>query len=147
MPIYTPYPGPGKGLTVSGLNKDQGWGTRTAGGQIVRIGDFGLNKTAGKWMGGLDQSSNPYITSTTVTGITATAATVAWTTQVAQPLGSLRYRVAANPALAGTWTTVADTGTPPTTNHSVPLSGLTSGTVYEYEVTQPATGGVTVGKQ
>jgi hypothetical protein len=139
MPIYTPYPGPGAGISTAGLNKTAGWGSPP-----LYIGDAGINKTAGKSLSGLDQNSNPVITSFNVTGITGTGATITWTTNVARPLGSVRWRLASG----GAWTTVAEAGTPPLTTHSVPLTGLALSKVYEYEVTQPGSGtGAKAGKQ
>jgi len=139
MPIYTPYPGPGAGISTAGINKTAGWGSPP-----LYIGDAGINKTAGKSLSGLDQNSNPVITSFNVTGITGTGATITWTTNVARPLGSVRWRLASG----GAWTTVAEAGTPPLTTHSVPLTGLALSKTYEYEVTQPGSGtGAQAGKQ
>jgi hypothetical protein len=140
MPIYTPYPGPGAGISTAGLNKNAGWGSPGANA----IGEAGINKTVGKSLSGLDQASNPIITSATITPGAAGTATIAWTTQVAKPLGSVQYRKASG----GAWTTVAETGTPPLTTHSVALSGLSLSTIYEYIITQPGSGtGAKTGKQ
>lgn len=136
MPVYTPYPGPGKGISPAGINKMSGWGG-------VSIGQAGLNKTSGKSLSGLDQATNPIVTSTGVASITATGATVTWTTAPAQPLGTVQHRLAGS---TGAYTTVNETGTPPVSSHAVPLTGLTTAKTYEYVVTQPATGGVTAGK-
>src|SRR4030095_10813410 len=95
MPIYTIFPGPGKGLRTTGIDKDQGWGSRTAGGQVIagRDGQQGINRTAGVSTSGLDNSANPLVTARAVTSITGTGATVTWTTATGQPLGRLTYRV------------------------------------------------------
>jgi hypothetical protein len=136
MPTYTPYPGPGKGISIAGLNKAAGWKSS--------LGDVGINKTAGKSFSGLDQASNPIISSVSLSGVTGTTTTINWTTQIGQPKGSVDWRVAGT---TGAWTTVADAATPPATAHSVALSGLTSGVVYEFVITQYPTGGAAVGKQ
>lgn len=135
MPMY---PTPGLAISVSGVNKDAGFGTRTAGGQIVagHAADQGINHSAGLSKIGMDSNNNPIISSRSVTAITGTGATLNWTTTVAQPNGSVRWRTASG----GAWATVNETGGPLTT-HTVALTGMTSGVVYEYEVTQLATNG------
>lgn len=132
------YPTPGRAISVSGLNKDQGWGSRTAGGQVIagHAGDQGISHTIGLSKLGLDTNNNPMVTSTSVSAITGTSGSVNWTTVVAQPNGVLRWRLASG----GAWTTVNETGGP-RTNHTVAVTGLTAGLIYEYEVTQPSTDG------
>ncbi|MFL5864376.1 MAG: fibronectin type III domain-containing protein, partial [Solirubrobacteraceae bacterium] len=133
------YPTPGRAIGVSGLNKDQGWGSRTAGGQVIagHAGDQGIAHTVGLSKLGLDSNNNPIISSTSVTAITGTGATINWTSVVSQPNGVVRYR---NLAVGGAYTTVNETGGPRTT-HTVSLTGLTAGVIYEYEVTQPSNDG------
>lgn len=135
-PVYTPYPGPGRGISPAGIDK-------TSGFKADIVSASGINKQAGKSLSGLDTASNPVVTSFGLTGVTGTTATITWTTQIGQPLGSLQYRLAET---NGAYTTVAEAGSPPLTSHSVPLTGLTAARYYEYIVVQPATGGATVGK-
>jgi hypothetical protein len=136
-------PTPGKGISPRGLDKDEGWGTRSATtGQVIDFahnGQQGINRTAGLSKSGLDTSTNPNVTSHVVNPIGPTSATVTWTTLTGLPAGSVDYRLAGTSA----WTTIAETaGT--YTNHSRALTGLTAGKWYEYVVTQPgATGAVT----
>jgi len=141
MPIYTIYPGPGKGLRTTGIDKDQGWGSRTPGGQVLagRDGQQGINHTAGISTSGLDNAANPIITARAVTSITGTGATVTWTTAVGQPPGRVAWRLAGQNVAA---TVVNEGGAYPITNHSIAVTGFTSGKVYEYRVTQQSqTGG------
>src|SRR5262245_30601162 len=122
MPIYTVGQGVGRGLSTAGLNKDQGWGSRTAGGQIIagHEGEQGLNRVGGLSRAlSLDTANNPLVSARQVTGITATAATVQWTTAAGQPLASLAYKVSGT---QGAVTTVNETGTPPVTAHSIALA-------------------------
>lgn len=84
----------------------------------------------------------PTIVNQPMTGITATGATVNWTTTPAQPPGTVQYSVNPNlvPLLSAT-----ETGGNVTT-HTRSLSGLTATTRYYYRIVQPGvTGGATVG--
>ena len=147
MPIYTIDQAPGKGLSTGTINKDSGWGSRTAGGQVIagHDGEQGINRTNGirrTNTNGLDTGNNPVVSARAVGSITATAFTVTYTTALGQPLGSLTYRRADGQGAA---TTVNETGSPPLTSHSIPVTGLTAGVIYTYRVTQTSTagGGVT----
>src|SRR5215204_1384327 len=133
------YPTPGRAISTQGLNKDQGWGSRTPGGQVIagHAGDQGIAHTAGLSKLGLDTNNNPIISATSVTAITGTGATINWTTVVSQPNGVVRFR---NVAVGGAYTTVNEVGGPRSA-HTVPITGLTAGAIYEYEVTQPSTDG------
>ena len=131
MPVYTPYPGPGRGISTAGLNKNSGW-------KADVISQSGLNKQAGKSLSGLDTSFNPVVTSQSLSAVTGTTTTVNWTTQVGAPLGSITYQKADKSAAA---VTVAETGSPPLTAHAIALTGLTAATYYVYTVTQPGAAG------
>ena len=135
MPIS---PAPGRAVSVAGLNKTSGWGSRDATGNLItgHAPDQGINHVQGLSESGIDTSANPLVTTFAVTSITTTAATVTWTSAPASPLGSVRVRALG----AATTATTNETGSPPLAAHSVPLSGLTTNTVYDLLVTQPGTG-------
>jgi Purple acid Phosphatase, N-terminal domain len=135
MPIS---PAPGRAISVAGLNKTSGWGSRDASGNLIagHAPDQGIAHVQGLSESGLDISNNPLITTYAVTGITTTAATVTWTSAPSAPLGSVRVRALG----AATSTTTNETGSPPLTAHSVALAGLTTNTVYDLLVTQPGAG-------
>ena len=118
------YPTPGAGLSVAGLNKLSGFKSPP---------DEGINHTAGLRKDGLDTKNNPYVSAVAATAVTATGATVNWQTAPATPLGSVSYRKVSG----GAATTVNETGTPPVSTHSVPLTGLAAGTSYDIVITQP----------
>ena len=135
MPVY---PTPGKGISTAGLDKDEGWGSRNAAGQVIdfnHAGDQGIDHYSGLWKGGLDTQNNPKITTRTVTAVTGTGATINWTTQTSQPPGTVRRRVAG--AANAAWVTPQTEGAGNKTNHSIVMTGLTVGTTYEYQITQP----------
>jgi phosphodiesterase/alkaline phosphatase D-like protein len=84
----------------------------------------------------------PTIVNQPMTGITATTATVNWTTTPAQPPGTVQYSV--NPNLVPLLSATETGGT--VTTHTRPLTGLTATTRYYYRIVQPgAVGGATVG--
>ena len=135
MPLY---PTPGKGSSTAGLDKDDGWGSRNAAGQVIdfaHAGDAGIDHTAGLWEGGLDIAFNPRITTRTVAAITGTGATINWTTQIAQPPGTVSRRVAG--AASAAWVTPQTEAAGNKTNHSIVMTGLTVSTTYEYKISQP----------
>ena len=83
----------------------------------------------------------PTIVHQPMTGITATTATVNWTTTPAQPPGTVQYSL--NPNLQPLLSS-SETGGNVTT-HTRPLTGLTATTRYYYRVVQPSVaGGTTV---
>jgi len=135
MPIS---PAPGRAISVGGLNKTSGWGSRNATGNLIagHEPDQGINHVAGLSESGVDTAANPLVTTFGVGSITTTAATVTWTSNPAAPLGSVVRRALG----AATTTTTAETGSPPLTAHSVALSGLTADTVYDLLITQPGSG-------
>ena len=142
MPVS---PAPGRALSVAGLNKTSGWGSRNATGNLIagHEPDQGINHIQGLSESGLDTAANPLVTTFAVTSITTTGATVTWTSAPASPLGSVTRRALG----AATTTTTAETGTPPLTAHSVALSGLTADTVYDLLISQPGSGsGATQGR-
>lgn len=136
------YPSPGKGLVISGINKEDGWGSRNAAGQVIagHAADQGINHTAGKVKTGLDTASNPVVTSVAESAMTSTGITITWTTAVAQPNGQVYYQLQGAARQA-----TLETGGP-FTNHSVALTGLTPGGSYSYVVYQPAAGSPPAGK-
>lgn len=123
------YPTPGVGISRAGIDFGSGFNANPT---------EGINYTAGLSLAGLDRANNPFISVRAVGSITATAATVTWTCAPASPLGSVA-RVAYGTGAAPT--TVAETGTPPLTAHSVALSGLVTATTYQYTITQPGAAG------
>ena len=84
----------------------------------------------------------PTIVHQPMTAITATGATVNWTTNPAQPPGTVQYST--SPSLSPLLTSSEAGGN--VTTHTRPLTGLTATTRYYYRVVQPGvTGGATVG--
>jgi len=131
-------------VSVAGIDKTSGWGSKDANGNLLvgHEADQGINHLAGLSEFGLDTGSAPYVRTLAPTGMTTTAVVVNWQTTPASPAGSIRYRLAGS---SGAYTTVAEAaGTK--TAHSIPLSGLTAATTYEYLITQPSpvVGGVAV---
>jgi hypothetical protein len=135
-------PSPGRGLVISGLNKEDGWGSRNASGQVIagRAGDQGINHAAGLNKAGLDTVHNPIVTNVAESAVTATGATITWTTSVSQPNGQVYYqRQGAQEQVQ------LETGGPRTA-HTVTLATLTAGSNYRYVIYQPATGTPPPGK-
>src|SRR5262245_24685491 len=131
MPLY---PTPGLGISTSGLNKVDGWGSvNPATGQVFagHAGDQGIDHKAGLSLAGLDVAGNPFITNPAESAITPTGATITWTTAASQPNGQVNYRILG----AASYQIKIETGGPRTA-HSVALTGLTAGKTYEYEVAQ-----------
>ena len=84
----------------------------------------------------------PTIVNQPMTGITATGATVNWSTNPAMPPGTVQYSV--NPNLSPLLSATETGGN--VTAHTRPLTGLTATTRYYYRIIQPAVvGGATVG--
>src|SRR5262245_41944178 len=70
MPLY---PTPGLGISTSGLNKVDGWGSvNPATGQVFagHAGDQGIDHKAGLSLAGLDVAGNPFITNPAESAIT-----------------------------------------------------------------------------
>lgn len=123
------YPQPGTGLSTAGLNKSAGFASPP---------DKGINHTAGLRKSGLDTAGYPVVGAVASAGVTGTTATINWQTATAAPLGIVRYSTNQNPLNS---LNKNETGTPPLTNHTVALTGLTVGTTYYYLVEQPASAG------
>jgi len=84
----------------------------------------------------------PTIVNQPMTGITTTGATVNWTTNPAQPPGTVQYST--SPSLVPLLSATEGGGN--VTTHTRPLTGLTPVTRYYYRIVQPGvTGGATVG--
>jgi cysteine-rich repeat protein len=96
----------------------------------VRSGDATANEsfTANATFSTLD-GTPPVISSVVVSGITATGATITWTTNE-NATRYVDYGLAAGPPYAST----TGAATPLQTSHSVTLTGLTEATVYHYRV-------------
>lgn len=83
----------------------------------------------------------PTIVHQPTTAITATGATVNWTTNPAQPPGTVQYST--SPSLSPLSSATEGAGN--VTTHTRPLTGLTATTRYYYRIVQPGvTGGATV---
>lgn len=136
------YPSPGKGLVISGINKEDGWGSRNAAGQVVagHAGDQGINHAAGLSKSGLDTGANPVVTNVAESALTPTGVTITWTTATSQPNGQVYYQ------RAGAQQQVQLETGGPRTAHTVTLSGLTEGASYSYVIYQPAAGTPPAGK-
>lgn len=80
----------------------------------------------------------PTIVHQPLTGLTATGATINWSTNPAAPPGRVDYSTDPNlsPKL-----TKAETAGADRTNHAAPLTGLTTRTLYYYRVTQASAAG------
>jgi hypothetical protein len=104
------------------------------GNVIIQVtSNAGINAVvAGIFFGGAAAPA-PVISAVTATSITATGATITWTTNIASS-SQVSY---------GTTSAYGSTSTlnpTPVTNHSVILTGLTAGTTYDYDVTSTAGG-------
>jgi hypothetical protein len=118
MPDY-PYPGPN--ISPAFLRKSDGFKTPP---------DEGINHTAGLSKGGLNNAPAGVITASSVTGITATGATINWTT-ASLPGGSVVY------IRPDGGETIYNEAATPVTAHTAPLTGLVTGTRYSYRIIQP----------
>ncbi len=96
----------------------------------VRSGDASANEsfTANATFSTID-GTPPVISAVAVTGVTATSATVTWTTNE-NATNFVDYGLAAGPPYSST----AGTSSPLATSHSVTVTGLTEATVYHYRV-------------
>jgi hypothetical protein len=123
MPVS---PTPGRGISVSGLDKTQGFKTPA---------DEGINHIAGLSESGLDTATNPLTIPLAPTGVAATGAVINWTTAPSSPPGSVVFRLAGSGAA---YSAPVTEGAGNKTAHTVPLTGLTAAKGYEYVVTQPS---------
>jgi hypothetical protein len=130
MPSYPPV---AKYVSAAGIDKGAGWNQPPPAGHVP---DAGIDHTAGLTKAGLDAAANPLISGANVTPIGTTTATVVWTT-ASLPGGSVAHRPQGS---TGAYTTVSEAAGP-FTAHSVPLTGLTTATNYEYIITQPGAAG------
>lgn len=129
-------------VTPGGVTHFRFVATSVPGAEVTTTGDYAFTATPGALVAG------PGITPAggTAGTITASGATITWTTATAQPRGAVRY--SATPFAAdkpGAATTNEAAGAP-LTSHSVALTGLTGATRYYFRVVQTdATGGTTIG--
>lgn len=102
--------------------------TSSPGGEITDSQDFAFTPTPGALVAG------PTISVAPAAGtITATGATITWTTATAQPKGTVQYGLRPD-ALTSS---AAETPGADATAHSRALTGLTTVTRYYYRVVQP----------
>jgi hypothetical protein len=101
--------------------------TQTGGAQeATTTGDYRFTQTPGP------VPPEPVVSGVTVTAISATGATVSWTTAEPEPAGQVDY--GPTPALGSV---ASEAGAHLRTAHTVTLSGLTAATEYTYRIFQP----------